>query len=356
MADLRSKLPAPVRRTLGGLRRTAISTLGGSAAPPGPAPADGIPVDVMVELLFPGFVDQIPEAARKEAAPDGVVRHLAQLRRLLGATERQFAPSPVTVRFGADDVVVRQFESFALVLDTADSAVSRPIAERDVWEPHATAIFREYVQPNMTVVDVGANVGWFTMLAASLVGDGGRVVAVEPWSENCRLLLASLRLNRFNHVELWPVALDQTRRWAHFMTHVGSNGGLIAEDPDALASGRGTIVPTFAFDDLLGADERIDLIKIDVEGAEWRVVTGAVRSLERCRPVVFSEFSTDMTRRVSGIDPIEYPRWFTDRGWSLSVVDRDTGRLRPFATPEALLAWWPDDLHQEDLLFLPGRR
>jgi FkbM family methyltransferase len=191
------------------------------------------------------------------------------------------------------------------------------------------------------------------MLAAVLVGPAGHVIAVEPWSENCRLLLASLHLNGFDQVELWPVALDRTRHWAHFMTHVGSNGGLIGDDADDLASGRGTIVPTFPLDELLGDDRPVDLVKIDVEGAEHRVLMGAQRSLERCRPVVFSEFSAEMTRRVSGIDPVEYPRWFTSRGWSLSVVDRGDGSLRPFATPEDLMAWWPHPLHQEDLLFLP---
>lgn len=205
----------------------------------------------------------------------------------------------------------------------------------------------------MTVIDVGANVGWFTMLAAALVGDSGSVIAVEPWSENCRFLITSLQHNGFRHVELWPFALDRERGWAHFMIHVGSNGGLIGAEADDIASGRGTIVPTFTLDEFVDDDRQIDFLKIDVEGAEHRVVTGSQRTLERCRSVVLTEFSLDMTRRVSGIEPVEYLEWFTSRGWALHVVSRKDGTLLPFKTPDELLAWWPGPLHQEDLLLLP---
>src|ERR671933_335121 len=99
MDGLRSRLPAPVRHTLGRGRRRAIAALGGQVPGPTPPPAatDGIPAGLAVGLLFPGFVDQIPDTVVKEVAPEGVVRDLGQIRRLLGATERQFAPSPVTV-------------------------------------------------------------------------------------------------------------------------------------------------------------------------------------------------------------------------------------------------------------------
>jgi FkbM family methyltransferase len=330
-------------------RRAAIVALGGVPS----APGDAVPVDIAVRLLFPGTTGQVPPELVERLAPDGFVHNLGQLRALLGATERQFAPSPVTVRFGPEDIVVRRFDRFDLWLDAADAAVSQPIAERKVWEPHTTAVLERFLRPGMTALDIGANVGWFTMLAAVLVGPSGSVIAVEPWSENCRLLITSLQRNNFENVELWPIALDSDRRWAHFMTHVGSNGGFIGAQLDDIASGRGTIVPTFTLDELVG-DRRVDLVKIDVEGAEHRVVLGGQRTLERCRPVVLSEFSLDMTRRVSAIDPVEYLRWFTTRGWTMQVVDRNDGSYHPFETPEDLLRWWPAPLHQEDLLFLPA--
>jgi FkbM family methyltransferase len=305
--------------------------------------------------MFPTGIEAVPgsQALTERVAPDGFVHDLGQLRALLATMERQFAPSPVTIRFGRPDVVIRQFERFALALDAADPSVSQPIAADGGWEPHTTEVFKRFIRPGMTVVDIGANVGWFTMLAASLVGPSGSVVAVEPWSENCRLIITSLRRNGFDHVELWPLALDRQRGWAHFMTHVGSNGGLIGAEPDDIASGRGTIVPTFTLDELVGDDRPIDFVKIDVEGAEHRVLLGGQRTLERCRPIVLSEFSLDMTRRISGVEPVEYLDWFVDRGWKLHVISRTDGSLRPYTKAGELLDWWPGPYHLEDLLLLP---
>jgi FkbM family methyltransferase len=193
------------------------------------------------------------------------------------------------------------------------------------------------------------------MLGAALPGPDGKVIAVEPSSENCRLVLASARANGFAHVEVWPFALDRERGWAQFIGHIGSNGGLIPAYPGELAERAAPIVPTFPLDDLVGESERIDLVKIDVEGAEHRVVLGGQKTLERCRPVVVSELSLEMCKRISGTEPAEFLRWFTSRGWTLNVIDADTGELRPFATPEDLLSWWPAHPHGEDLLFLPER-
>ena len=363
MSRLREALPPPVRRILGRARRAVIGRLGGDVGTPPPVPpAEGIAADDVLRLLFAGGAGEARE--RLGVPADRRVRELREVRELLGAVERQATPSPVTVRFGPDDVVVRDFGRFRLVLDTADLSVGAPLADADrpgargcppTWEPHTTAVFEQHVRPGMTVVDVGANVGWFSMLAAALVGPGGRVVAVEPWSENCRLLLLSILENGFDHVELWPLAVDRARGWAHFMNHVGSNGGLIPGSREDLASGRGTVVPAFPLDDLLAPEEPVHFLKIDVEGAEHRVVLGASRTLERHRPVVLSEFSLEMSGRVCGIEPVEYLRWFTTRGWRLHVVEKDGGgEPRPFGTPEELLAWWPAFLHQEDLLFLPS--
>lgn len=313
---------------------------------------DGVLLEPLLRLLFPTHSEHVPRDLMGELVPDGVVRESLQIRRILGAVEHQATPSPVTIRFGPEDVAVRDFGSFQLLLDRADAALSVHLLHQ-AWEPHTTRVMTDLAQPGMTVIDVGANIGWFTMLAASRVGPSGSVIAVEPLSENCRLILGSALMNRFEHVELWPFGLDSHRGWSHFSSHVGSNGGLTPGSHEDLMSGRGMVIPVFALDEILPAERQVHVVKIDVEGAEHRVVAGAQQTLTRWRPTVISEFSLEMSGRVSGIDPIEYLRWFTMRGWELHVVDRSGSGLRPFSTPEELLAWWPAYLHHEDLLFVP---
>ena len=86
-----------------------------------------------------------------------------------------------------------------------DAAVGRHV-RGDNYEADVTAVFRRFVRPGMHVIDIGANIGYFTMLSASLAGGGGSVLAVEPNPRNARLLEASRRANGFDHVTLAQVA------------------------------------------------------------------------------------------------------------------------------------------------------
>ena len=212
-------------------------------------------------------------------------------------------------------------------------------------------MFQQFCRPGMTVVDVGANVGLYTLLASALVGSAGRVVAVEPSSENCRLILLSLEANEAANVELFPVALDRARGWSNLSGHFGSNGGLVPADPSSLASGWSEIVPTFALDDLV--DGPVHFLKIDVEGAEGRVVAGAQRILRRRDPSWPPSSASRCCPRVSGISGEEYLDGL--RGPGLPDLPLQP-RNRPARSPDhgsALLRNWGDPLQIEDLLLLP---
>jgi hypothetical protein len=160
--------------------------------------------------------------------------------------------------------------------------------------------------------------------------------------------------NDARNVELLPVALDRSRGWSNLSGHFGSNGGLVADDPAQLSSGWSEIVPTFALDDLVEGD--VHFLKIDVEGAEGRVVAGAQRILGEARPVVTTELSLEMLPRVSGISGEEYLGGFEALGYRISLLNRATGRPDPPTTAAQLLADWGDPLQIEDLLLLPPVR
>jgi FkbM family methyltransferase len=190
------------------------------------------------------------------------------------------------------------------------------------------------------------------MLASTLVGPTGRVVSIEPSSENCRLILLTLATNEVRNVEVLPVALDRARGWSNLSGHFGSNGGLVSSDAANLASGRCAIVATFALDDLI--EGPVDFLKIDVEGAEGRVVAGARRILETYRPVVTTELSLEMLERVSGIGGEEYLETFEKLGYQISILNRSTGEPDPPATAAQIIENWTDPLQIEDLLLLPS--
>jgi hypothetical protein len=102
------------------------------------------------------------------------------------------------------------------------------------------------------------------------------------------------------------------------------------------------------------APGRVDVMKIDVEGAEFRVLEGARKTLERDHPVIVMEFSCEMSQRVCRLDPVEALQRVLDVGYRLFVLDRETGDRHPFASATALLDDWGDPLRLEDLLLLPN--
>src|SRR2546421_6316813 len=125
----------------------------------------------------------------------------------------------------------------------------------------------------MVVVDVGANLGFHSMLAANLVGRSGKVLCIEPNSENCRLILLSIDENQFSQVVLYPVALSNRQGYALFTAHIGSNGGFLPATEESLLSPNCVVVPTFPLDALIQG--KVDFMKIDTEGAEGLIIGGA---------------------------------------------------------------------------------
>jgi FkbM family methyltransferase len=211
-----------------------------------------------------------------------------------------------------------------------------------------TAVFKEYCRVGMTVVDVGANIGYYTLLSSGLVGGNGRVIAVEPSSENCRLLLTSVAFNNATNVELFAVAAAEQRGWAYFASNLGSNGAILRNGSDDLLTKPGVVVPTFPLDELV--DGPVHFIKLDVEGTEGRVVRGAQRLIETNRPIVTTEFMPGMLPIMSGCSASEYLGWFQDLGYRIQLLERDSGRRVDVVRVEDLLT--PAD-RLDDLLLLP---
>jgi len=273
------------------------------------------------------------------------------MRRILAATDRQALGSPFTIRFAERDIQYVELEGFELALDTADVAVSNDMIVRSTYETHLTAFMKDHVQPGMTVVDVGANVGYFSMLCSAIVGEEGRVLAFEPNTENARLFLLSVFKNKTSNIELHPIALAPHRGKAVFTPHQGSNGGLITSDLEqAVMNPNCQIVPTARLDDMV--EGRVDFIKLDVEGAEGLVMAGAQRILENYRPIVTSEYSPEMLGRISGVGPADYLRQFTRLGYTVQVLGR-SGEAAPVEDIEAFVATYGAHTRIEDLAFLP---
>lgn len=170
---------------------------------------------------------------------------------------------------------------YNLHLNRNDGYQSGMISALGVWEPGTTKLFLKQLRSGDVVVDVGANIGWFTMLSAKLVGSGGMVLSFEPETTNFEILHSSVSANHFGNVIAFQSCVSSSN--GIVVLNVTDSAGLHS----ILTPLRGKIVrrvsvPTVRLDDItesLGL-VRIDLLKIDVEGAEPLVLSGASKLLD----------------------------------------------------------------------------
>jgi FkbM family methyltransferase len=184
-----------------------------------------------------------------------------------------------------------------IFLHRDDQVMTPAISEHGCWEPDETNFLRAALRPGHTFLDVGANVGYMTLLGARRVGPGGRVIAVEPDGSNRQLLLANLWRNGLS-AEILPVAAYSRRGFIRFVRSEANRGDHQVRE----AADGGSLVPCSTMDELLGA-LRVDVAKIDAQGVDQEVLEG-MAGLVRCNPaiVVLSEFwPENLSER--GIDP-----------------------------------------------------
>lgn len=185
-----------------------------------------------------------------------------------------------------------QEKSFKLELDPdnfeSDRNFEKALAKNRLYENEISEFFINVLDPGDVVIDVGANVGWFTILAATLVGPDGVVEAFEPAPANVEKLKRNIQLNGFQNIRVRPLAVGDELCEVEFYLNPYGNGGHALWDmqkdipkntPSAVMS-----VGKVRLDDFKLANKKPKLIKIDTEGHDFRVLKGATSLLLHCHP------------------------------------------------------------------------
>ena len=203
------------------------------------------------------------------------------------------------------------------------------------FDPLTTQRVRTYLRPGMTMVDVGAHIGYYTLLAAARVGPRGRVFAVEPAEENVALLRENLARARAGHVTVLPFAAggsDAVRSFA--ITDSSDTHGFYQHPLQPTV--RTVQVQQRALDGVI--EGPVDLVKIDVEGAELEVLAGMTRILARDRRLALVVEWNPACLRRAGRDPLDLPAALEALGFGLAVLDEDAGRTRPLAEVASIVS------------------
>lgn len=168
-----------------------------------------------------------------------------------------------------------------------------------LYEPHLQRIIQCYVPPGSTVLDIGANTGFFTMMMSRQAGPNGKVFAFEAIPSTFVILQQNLRSNALNNAEAFQIAVSDKE--AELQFRIPRGGAAMAscywhqeqQDVDVVNV---RSIRLDNFKPLQG--QLISFVKIDVEGAEGDVIRGMQEVLSACRPVLFIECS-DIGRHVT---------------------------------------------------------
>ncbi len=228
-----------------------------------------------------------------------------------------------------------QVNGVTVVLNPADPVVSSALS-LGVYESFETKLIARLVKPGMRVLDIGANVGYYTALLAKQVGPRGSVIAFEPAPANYAVLGKTVQANSFGNVRTVQGAVSESSGES-FLFLAEQNGG----DHRLYATeGRAKIaVPILSIDQFLPSDTYIDFVKMDIQGSEGLAIRGMQETLRRSPDAqILMEFWPAGLLQA-GVDPTEFLTLLQDDlDFTLWEVNELKEELIPVSDTAALIA------------------
>ena len=241
----------------------------------------------------------------------------------------------------------------SLYVDLCDVGVGWKIYTQRCFEPEETNFFRSILKQGMVVADIGAHIGYFTTLFASAVGPSGRIFAFEPDARNFKLLERNIRCNQLPNVTAFNCALGARVGEAHLYISPSLNQG----DHRLYNSGeseRKSISVSMDTLDHIFLDQfnsRLDVIKMDVQGYEQKVLEGGIRTL-RANPnlIILTEFWPYGLEKAGG-SAMSFFDLLAETDFSPFVL-KENGSLQGVSLAEALKQLPPFDSDRPDSSFM----
>lgn len=231
-----------------------------------------------------------------------------------------------------------RFREFRVSADPRDEIITKKLILYGEYEGREIELLCSLIRPGDCVLDVGANIGLYTLAISRAVGSNGHVISVEPDPDNRALLRKNLRTNSCDNVTVIEEALGDQCKLVKLYQRQDNRGALSTADVFDVGESNAIAIPMRRADDVFaqtGLSPRV--AKIDVEGQEPLVIAGMGSQLPE---VLLFEFAPRQLQ-AAGHDPLVFLNEIRELGYSLSSVEAETGELREMlveAMPQAGLA------------------
>lgn len=218
------------------------------------------------------------------------------------------------------------------------------------YEPYETALVQKLVKKGMTVVDIGANIGYYTLLFAKKVGPKGKVIAYEPDADNFSLLKKNVEENTYTNVVLHKKALSTKKGVAKLYLsdeNKGDHQMYAGDDKRPSIS-----IDTVKLDDHIKG--KVDFIKMDIQGAEMKALLGMKKALHKNKKLTLITEFWPAAIQQSGESPSKMLELLEKEGFSFKMIDEESTSLIPITKKELLKRFPSKGEYQTNLLCTKG--
>jgi FkbM family methyltransferase len=186
-----------------------------------------------------------------------------------------------------------EVNGYKMLLIPYDEGISTELLLFRTHEPLSTEILKKLLKSGMTCIDIGSNIGYYALLERKIVGEKGKVIAIEPSPINLYYLRRNIALNRFNDVEIFDYAISNFDGQCLFL-HDKSYSNLskmLNNDIEKSCESQLFRVPCKRLDSFLKEYplKNIDFIRMDVEGQEVEIINGGYQTIRTYKPILFME-------------------------------------------------------------------
>jgi FkbM family methyltransferase len=246
------------------------------------------------------------------------------------------------VYLGNYTALIKNKYGHKMYLDTRDCSLTPHLLLDGTWEPWITKLFLSLVKPGMQVVEIGSNIGYYSLLAASRIGKDGFIYCFEANPHLCQLLQKNININGYtSRVKCFNKAVTNELDKIKFRIDKNYLGGSyicfspLQEQPDQFVEII-EVESTFLDKELESCD-RVDLLKIDAEGAEPLIIKGAEKFLRKNQDIkIIMEFNLDyFTAKYGDRNPEEHLKILRDLGFKINLID-ETASYHPVSNAQIL--------------------
>lgn len=246
-------------------------------------------------------------------------------------------------------LVLRKIQGNKMYLSVNDRGLSRDLLFSDIREPLQTNLVKQLVEPGMTVVDIGANLGYYVLIEAAIVGATGKVYAVEPIPQSYEILKKNVYINKYENIvethlcaisdtnSVSTIAMAKQKNFSTMFLEEGEMSGWMKKQLK-ISIDKILDVKTFTLDKFLADKKPVDFIRMDVEGYEGRIIKGMLDTVKNSGSSLklFMEMHPGVFRDSSAM-VAEIIRDLTTLGFKVKfIVNTDGTELLDFSEDHLL--------------------